>query len=518
MKKRNILIAAALASGFAMESCVKDLDVEPLTPSVVTSATAWNNDTAAECFLAKIYSAFSINGQDGAGNSNGNDIIGADQGEATFTRSFWNLEELTTDEAKCSWGDEALNGLNYCNWGPTNRFIMLNYDRLYVNIAFCNEFLHSTSESDAKMQEYRAEVKVLRAFSYYILTNFYGNIPFTDENSGIGAYLPEQKGRSFFFPWIESELKDVIASNHLPEKSAANYGKVNKYVAEMILANLYINAEVFGMGDHYNDAASVLADIIDNGGYVLEANYQHNFNADNYLSTEIIFPIIFDGLYAQCYGGTTFMIGSALGKDMGALANYGLAQDWEGNRATQDLSDLFEPGDTRALFYTEDRTKEMTDNTSYKSGWSVVKFTNLNRDGSAGSNSTFADTDFPFYRLADAYLLYVEATLKGAGDPVKAVNLYNQIQERAFGNKSHNIGSLTEIDADRLLDERARELYWEGHRRTDLIRFGKFLTKSWAWKGGNASGINSIDSKYTLFPLPSTDVSANSNLKQNEGF
>jgi hypothetical protein len=286
----------------------------------------------------------------------------------------------------------------------------------------------------------------------------------------------------------------------------------------MILANLYINAEVFGMGDHYNDAATVLADIIDNGGYVLEANYQHNFNADNYLSTEIIFPIIFDGLYAQCYGGTTFMIGSALGKDMGALANFGLAQDWEGNRATQDLSDLFEPGDTRALFYTEDRTKEMTDNTSYKSGWSVVKFTNLNRDGSAGSNSTFADTDFPFYRLADAYLLYVEATLKGAGDPVKAVNLYNQIQERAFGNKSHNIGSLTEIDADRLLDERARELYWEGHRRTDLIRFGKFLTKSWAWKGGNASGINSIDSKYTLFPLPSTDVSANSNLKQNEGF
>ncbi|MBR2201918.1 MAG: RagB/SusD family nutrient uptake outer membrane protein, partial [Bacteroidales bacterium] len=76
-----------------------------------------------------------------------------------------------------SWGDEALNGLNYCNWGPTNRFIMLNYDRLYVNIAFCNEFLHSTSESDAKMQEYRAEVRVLRAFSYYILTNFTATSP-----------------------------------------------------------------------------------------------------------------------------------------------------------------------------------------------------------------------------------------------------------------------------------------------------------------------------------------------------
>ncbi len=112
----------------------------------------------------------------------------------------------------------------------------------------------------------------------------------------------------------------------------------------------------------------------------------------------------------------------------------------------------------------------------------------------------------------------MESVLKGAGDAGKAVGLYNQIQERAFGDKSHNIGSLSEIDADKLLDERARELYWEGHRRTDLIRFGKFLTKSWAWKGGNVSGVNSIDSKYLLFPLPSTDVSANSNLKQNDGY
>lgn len=518
MKKHNILIAAALLAGFSFEACVNDLDVEPLTPSVVTSATAWNNDTAAECFLAKIYSSFSINGQDGPGNSDANDIVGADQGEATFTRSYWNLEELASDEAKCCWGDEALNGLNYCNWGPTNRFIMLNYDRLYVNIAYCNEFLHATSESDAKMKEYRAEVRVLRALAYYILNNFFGNIPFTDENSGIGAYLPEQKDRTFIFSWIENELKEVIESGALPSKSTDNYGKANKYVAEMLLANLYINAEVYGQGAHYNEAATYLADIIDNGGYVLESNYQHNFNADNHLSTEIIFPIIFDGLNAQCYGGTTFIIAAAFQEDMKPADNYGTAEKWEGNRAPQDLTKLFEANDSRALFYTTDRTQDMTDFSSFKSGWSVVKFTNLKRDGSAGSNSTFSDTDFPFYRLADAYLLYVEAALKGAGDAAKAVEVYNKIQERAFGDKSHNIGSLSEINADKLLDERSRELYWEGHRRTDLIRFGKFLTKSWAWKGGNASGVSSIDSKYLLFPLPSTDVSANSNLKQNEGY
>ncbi|MCR5456250.1 MAG: RagB/SusD family nutrient uptake outer membrane protein, partial [Bacteroidales bacterium] len=240
-KIKYIIFAAGLCASTVMQSCVKDLDVEPLTKTTVTSATAWSDEAAADGFVAKIYSAFSIPGNNGPGEG---DIVGSDQGEATFTRSYWNLQELTTDEAKCAWSDEALNGLSYCNWGPTNRFIMLCYDRMCIISAYCNEFLNQTQDSKlsvsaerlAEIHSLRAEVRALRAFSYFVLCDLYANVPFTDESNGIGSYMPEQKGRDFLFPWIENELKEVIESGLLPEKSAATYGAVNKYVAEMMLA------------------------------------------------------------------------------------------------------------------------------------------------------------------------------------------------------------------------------------------------------------------------------------------
>lgn len=157
----------------------------------------------------------------------------------------------------------------------------------------------------------------------------------------------------------------------------------------------------------------------------------------------------------------------------------------------------------------------------FKQGYSVVKYTNLKQDGTSGSDKTFPDTDFPFYRLADTYLLYVECALRGTSgtDAAKAVNLYNQIEQRAYGNNSHNIASLNDLTLDQLLDERGRELYWEGHRRTDLIRFNRFVSgKNWSWKGGSYAGSATIDSKYLIYPVPSTDLSANGNLKQNPGY
>lgn len=511
----------------AFTSCVGNLDTEPLTPTTILPDAAWSDPNAYELFTAKIYSAFAIPGNDGPASG---DIVGADQGEATFTRSFWNLEELPTDEALVAWSDEGLNGLNFVQWSPTNRFVMLNYDRLELINAFCNEFLAQTTadklasrglsaEQVAAANQNRAEVRALRALSYYVLMNFYGNVPFTDEHSGIGAYMPEQKGRDFLFPWIENELKEVI--DQLPDKTTTNYGKVNRYVANMLLANLYMNAEVYGQGNHYTDAAACLADVIDNGGYSLEPTYKYNFQADNHLSPEMIFPIIYDGVYAQSYGGTTYLCAGAYGDDMAPGDNYGLPQYWSGIRAPHDLSQLFEEGDTRALFFTDNRTQEIHEWNDFKQGWSVVKFTNLTRTGGKGSDNTFPDTDFPFYRLADAYLLYVECALRGAGNATaaNAINYYNKVQERAYGNTSHNISSLSEVSLDDLLDERARELYWEGHRRTDLIRFNRFVdNKVWSWKNGSFSGAQRIDSKYLLFPLPSTDLSANSNLKQNEGY
>lgn len=525
MKHIKKYIAMALGT-VTLSACISDLDTTPLTPTTTLPEVAWSNNGSYEQYTAKIYSAFAIPGS--VGPSDG-DIEGYDQGEACFVRSYWNLQELPTDESKVAWSDDGLNGLNYIQWTSTNRFVTTNYDRMNLINAYVNEFLNQTTEdklsarglSDEKKDSVnvnRAEVRALRALSYYVMMDLYANVPYTDETTGIGAYMPEQVGRDFLFPYIESELKAVI--DQLPEKSANNYGKVNRYVADMILANLYMNAEVYGQGNHYNDAITYLEDIINNGGYTLEQTYKYLFGADNNESEEIIFPIIFDGVYAQSYGGTLYLTAGAYGDDMATGTNFGLPQYWSGIRAPKELSGLFDANDRRALFWAENRTQDIENISDFKQGYSVVKFTNLRKDGTAGSDQTFPDTDFPFYRLADAYLLYVEAVMRGGnGSEAKAVSLWNAIQERAFGDSSHNISTLAEIDFKDLIDERARELYWEGHRRTDLIRFQMFINnKNWSWKGGSHSGNVRIDNKYLIYPLPSTDISANSNLQQNPGY
>ncbi len=527
MKNLNIsALLIAISFTILPTACIGDLDTEPLTDTTLLPEKAWETEGSYEKYTANIYSAFALSGNDGAGSG---DIVAGDQGEATFTRAYWNLQELTTDEAVISWSDEGLNSLQFVQWNSNQRFCQLNYNRMTIINAFCNEFLKETTDAKlnsrglsaekiSEVNTMRAEVRTLRAFSYLILMDLYANVPFTDENTGIGSYLPEQKGRDFLFAWIEGEIKDVM--DELPEKSPSNYGKVNRYVADMILANLYMNAEVYGQGNHYNDAITCLNDIIDNGGYQLESDYQWNFNADNDKSQEVIFPIVFDGTYAQSYGGTTYIMAATWGTDMAPSTAYGLNQSWSGTRAPGDLTKLFSEDDTRSLFYTNNRTQDITTWSDYMQGYSVVKFTNLTRDGKPGSNSMFADTDYPFYRLADAYLLYVEAVKRGGnGDAAKAVDLYNKVEQRAYGNTSHNINSLNSITLDDLLDERARELYWEGHRRTDLIRFYSYSDyKVGSRINGSYAGTMRIDDKYKIFPIPSTDISANTNLVQNKGY
>jgi hypothetical protein len=149
-----------------------------------------------------------------------------------------------------------------------------------------------------------------------------------------------------------------------------------------------------------------------------------------------------------------------------------------------------------------------------------MKFKNKTSSGANGQDLTYPDTDFPMFRLADFYLMYAEAVKRGGsgGDEGTALNYVNEIRTRAYGNASGNIAA-NQLTLDFILDERARELYWECHRRNDLIRYGKFSTSDyvWPWKGGIAAGV-STSSIYNIFPIPSSDVSANSNLKQNLGY
>ena len=519
MNKNLKYIFAVGLGAMSITACTGDLDTEPLTDQTLTPDKALAMEGAYEQQIAKIYATFSIPGIGGPGADieHGADINNGDQGEATFTRVFWNMQELCTDEARIAWSDEGMNGLQFNQWTNTNKFFQLNFARMtYIN-ALCNEFL---IQSEGKgVDELRAEARALRALSYYILLDFYRVAPWTDENTGIGAYFPEKADAKKLFEFVESELKDVLPT--LPAKNANNYGKVNRYVAEMILANLYLNAEVYGQGNRNDDAVAVLADIIDKGGYSLAPNYQDNFCYDNNESPEIIFPIIFDMDHAQSYGGTQYLIAASCGSGLSSKDVLGLTNaEWAGVRAGQDLVERFEDGDIRGTYFWKtnesgDRDVHISNWSDYNQGYPCIKWTNKKKDGTALGNQTFASTDYVFYRLADAYLLYVEAVKRGGkGDAAKAVGLYNQIQKRAFGNDSHNIQSLEDISLDDLLAERSRELYFEGHRRSDLIRFGAFTDKlNWYWKGGSENGIQKLDSKYNVFPIPQTDEEANPNLK-----
>ena len=99
-----------------------------------------------------------------------------------------------------------------------------------------------------------------------------------------------------------------------------------------------------------------------------------------------------------------------------------------------------------------------------------------------------------------------------------AVNYINMLRQRAYGNNSGNI-TQADLTLPFLLDERGRELYWEGHRRTDLVRFGQFTNGSyvWQWKGNTMDGTQTASYR-NLFPIPSQDVNANPNLVQNPGY
>jgi hypothetical protein len=522
MKISYRYFSLALIGGMMLlNSCTDDLNTEPLTDQTITSTVAWADTATYTTFLAKIYAGLALSGN--AGPNGGDDMVSGDQGEATFIRSYWNLQELPTDEAVIAWSDDGLNGLQFNRWTSDNRFVQLVYNRLFLNIAFCNEYIRETTDSkldsrglSAAMKShvvtYRNECRALRALNYFIAMDLYANVPFVTEANGVGSYLPQQIDRKSLFTWIETELTSCLGN--LPPKS--QYGSINDATVNMILAKMYLNAEVYIGEDRYTDCITAVKNVI-SAGYSLETNYQNNFCADNNTSSEIIYPIVYDGKHATTYGGTTYLMASAWGSDMNPGSNYGLGQSWSGNRVTQALTQLFEDGDNRALFYTDKRTEEVTAWNDYYKGWACVKYTNLNRNGSAGQDNLFADTDFPLFRLADAYLIYAEAVVRGGqgGSKSQAVTYVNDLRTRA------NASTITEaqLTLPFLLDERGRELYWEGQRRTDLIRFNSFTAnKTWPWKNGVVEGTANIDDKYNIFPLPSTDLSANSNLTQNSGY
>ncbi|MEJ2502945.1 MAG: RagB/SusD family nutrient uptake outer membrane protein, partial [Gemmatimonadota bacterium] len=298
IRYRALAVALALAGVLGATGCT-DLLVEP--KSTVTGANIFDDPASYRAFLAKLYAGLAVTGKQGpAGNS---DIEGIDEGFGQYLRGYWQLQELPTDEAVIGWGDAGLPEMVTMEWGSSNQFVTAMYYRIFYQITLVNEFLRETTDDklaergesealQAEIRQYRAEARWLRALSYWHAMDLFGDVPLFDEDFVIGATPPEQATRQEVYAFIESELLDI--RDQLPGVGQAQYGRADQGALSMLLAKLYLNAEVYGgtaaAADALTEAANVIA-----GPYTLDPVYQDLFLADNNTSPEIVFAIPFDG-------------------------------------------------------------------------------------------------------------------------------------------------------------------------------------------------------------------------------
>jgi len=541
MKKsiKNILPAAALLLSMGLSSCIGDLDVTPIDPNK-------NTKPNPDQLFTKCYADLALAGQSGPDGDC--DIDGLDGGTTGFVRQLFNTNELPTDEAICNWGDPGIAEFNYISFDSNHPMAKGFYYRLYFGVTICNQYLATFAKVD---ETKTAEVRFLRALNYYYLMDLYGNVPFTEQVSAAAA---PQYTRKQMYDYLEKELLEIEPklSAATPKKSTeAGYGRVDKAAAWMLLARLYLNAQVYTGTAQWQKAAEYAKKVMDSN-YKLYTGatkngwtaYQQLFmgdNGENGASVEAIFPVLQDGKKTASFGTTLFLMASTF--DAGVIVNSNgtagnnTSENWAGNRARKSLVDKFFPnnnapsvtgavmpheaGDDRALFDGVGRT--ITQNTSadlsvFTKGFAVVKYNNFYSTGASAKDLRYADTDFFMFRVAEAYLTYAEATarLNGGQTTTEGTDLINKLHIRAHA-APRTTGAYTLND---ILNEWCKEFYFEGRRRVDLIRFNKFggnVNYNWAWKGGERNGRNFAAIR-NVFAIPNSDMIVNHNLKQNPGY
>ncbi|HLO60685.1 MAG TPA: RagB/SusD family nutrient uptake outer membrane protein [Bacteroidales bacterium] len=528
MKK---LIYTAIFLPLLMLSCTDDLNQYPAIEE--TSVSVYSDPGNYVKALAKCYASLVTAGQaEGGGDPDLSSNNGYD-----YMRCYFNMQEAGTEEIGSTWieGDNIAN-LTYLTWDANDPWVADMYYRCYYTISLCNEFLKHcsdqaisgfTAEQQTEIKVFRAEARFLRALAYYHALDLFHDIPYADEKIIGSSILPEEWTSDRIFGFIESELLDC--SNDMLDGASSIYGRAPRAAAWMLLARLYLNAVTYEAGDHYTDCMTYSQKVIDEG-YVLEDDYASMFNADNHLRVgtghEIIFPLVVSSTNVVTWGATTYLVCGEVDTDNGpAPDSVGCASAWSMFRVRGELTALFDMNnDDRAMFYTDGQSQYMDNGVTDRSGgYFTVKWSNRNDNGQVASNtsSNGVDTDFPMFRLADAYLMYAEAAVRSNTNLSTAVDYVNSVRDH------RNAAAVSEADltatADNIpfkffLDERGRELYWECVRRTDLIRFGCFTGDNylWQWKGGAKDGI-AVNAKYNIYPIPATEISANPNLS-NENY
>lgn len=569
-KFKTIAPAATLLLSASLSSCMADLDKGNIDPNVETNPSTLG-------LYSKCYAGLIMEGNDGNA-----DFTIDDNGKSTLLRNIFNFNELPTDEAICWWSDGGLVDISYNKYNAATPTLKYLYYRLMSNISFENNFLSLEAAKEEDKTRY-AEVRVIRAYNYFLMLDFFGDPAFVEKSSSESPYQAHtynskfdanktytraellQLGREFLFNWVKDELlaaePDLLEAK--PEKdNDPDYGRIDKGTCWLLLSRLYLNAGTYlnndGQDNPYWDQALAYAEKVINSQYALfddskisetaKANgykpYDLLFmgdNGSNGASCEALLPLMQDGTKTQGYGGSLFYVAalwddvmkSVTGKDAGTTENA-----WSGMRVRPSFLKVFfnNPSvvvkkeakdiramniDDRAIFWGKgndknDRTLELGENKSFFSGIVTPKWNNNYAEGGTPHDSKFVDTDFFLFRVAEAYLNAAEAEmhLNGEGSD-KAKGYIDKLRNRAHA-EVHSSYTLNDV-----LDERARELYCEGLRRTDLIRFNQYggnnATYKWELKGGSENGSN-FDKTKNVYPLPSSEILANKNLTQIDGY
>lgn len=499
-------LALSLGAGFT--ACTGDLDVEPDDPN---KQTGLNTPQEWYGYFSSLYGNLLYEG--------GLTPAGVDGGAGTWMRVHWNLQEITADEAIILnvWNDPGYADLKYNTWVADNTWEYMAYQREATSIKLCSEFLSKVDGAtgagvDADLvEQMKAEARVLRAYSYYYMIDLYGRGPWIT-NEAVGTEAPVYD-RKQLFEAVTAELEDVIANGALLDSKQQKYGRLSKQAAQMILAKLYLNAEVYTGTAMYDKAAQWCKEIMKDTN-TLADEYKYLFCATNskYVGNgnEIIFAIPQDELHMTTYGGTTYLTAGAY---FGCIAEQAMqelgagGQAWGGLKMRPELVDRLAeyPGDKRNLVYVgefQNNLADLTDNSATGGGIMCIKYKYTGEDdyynvnGDKDRANVYCNADFPVFRLADVYLMLSECQARGVADADPGYVLFNKVRARAgLSNLNPTL--------DQILDERQRELYWEGHRRSDLIRFGKYTGNvyNWSWKGGVLEG-RGIEAHRSVFAIP----------------
>ena len=515
-------------------SCESDLNIVPEDPNSFLAEDFYSSPESYKQGLAGVYANLALTSASGSNTSN---ISGLDPGTSQYGRGLWNLQELTTDEVKWSWeNDPGTRDLNRNNWSADNVIIRGFFGRCMAQVAFANEYLRQTTNEKLSSRGvtetsllnnitiYRAEARFLRAFAYYHMMDLFGKSGFITENDPVGFVQSPEYNRQQLFQFIESETLDILPTLLAPLQN--EYARVDKAAAWMLLAKIYLNAEVYINEDRYTECITYCNEILQTS-YSLSPLYANNFNADNNTNSarnEIIFPVVSDGITTQNWGPTTLVVNGQVGSLEQNGQDFGVAAGgWGGAlRVTRQFSEIFMNGnynfDDRNTLITADRSLDITDIGNNGTGYIIGKWSNKTSSGSNGNANEQVDTDFPMFRLADVYLMYSEATLRGGnGGTIGQSTVYiNTLRTRA---NNSNVITTNDLTLELILEERLVELHWEGHRRQDLIRFERYGGGSynWNWKGNSLTGV-SISNHLNVFPVPSASLASNSNLTQNSGY